>query len=234
MRVAGLSWVFLSASVLGCGVGGGAPDAARLDAPLAPTTCTDPLHTGLVAMQTGVSADAFDCEILASAAAHGEPDPMIFKAIVYVESRFDRLSVACTNHPCGIPSGWVPEESGCFGLMQIVPACAGAITMQTLLPNGHPDLEMDPSAADWAGSVFNPATNVEVGVAGIADNRRQVMEAFPGCTEEQYTLMAIGNYNSYGSTESCTVYNTDYVNIVLAAYDTYVAASGYAAHAYPR
>ena len=93
---------------------------------------------------------------------------------------------------------------------------------------------MDPSVADWAGSVFNPATNIESGVAGIAQNRAQVVAMFPGCTEEQYTLMAIGNYNSYGSTQSCTVYNTDYRDIVLAAYDMYAAAAGYTPHPYPR
>jgi soluble lytic murein transglycosylase-like protein len=159
---------------------------------------------------------------------------MIIKSILYVESRFDRLSVACPNHPCAVPSGWTADESGCFGLMQIVPACGGSTVMASILANGHPDLEMDPAASDWAGSVFNPATNIDIGVAGIADNRAQVQAMFPGCTEEQYTLMAIGNYNSYGSTQSCTVYNTAYRDLVLAAYDMYVAASGYAAHPYPR
>jgi hypothetical protein len=37
------------------------------------------LHTGLVAQQTGVSVDAFDCQILEWTAAYHEPDPMIFK-----------------------------------------------------------------------------------------------------------------------------------------------------------
>jgi hypothetical protein len=47
---------------------------------------------------------------------------MVFKAIIYVESRFDDTSVACPNLPCGTPSGWTAAESGCFGLMQVVPA----------------------------------------------------------------------------------------------------------------
>src|SRR5262249_27350397 len=84
---------------------------------------TASLHTGLVAQQTGVSADAFDCEILKWTAGYHEPDAMIFKGIIYVESRFDKTSIACPNLPCGMPPGWTAMESGCFGLMQIVPAC---------------------------------------------------------------------------------------------------------------
>src|SRR5262245_21056532 len=79
---------------------------------------SDPLRTGLVAQQTGVSADAFDCAILKAATKYAEPDPMIFKAIIYVESRFDATSVACPNLPCGMPAGWTDAESRCYGLMQ--------------------------------------------------------------------------------------------------------------------
>jgi hypothetical protein len=156
---------------------------------------TDPLRTGLTAQQTGVSADAFDCE----------------------------------NLPCGTPDGWSADESGCFGLMQVVPACGGTAG---LLPDGHPDMATDPSSSDWAGSIFNPAVNIEIGVGGVAGNRAQVKQKFAGCTEDQYTLMAIGDYNSYGSTKSCTDINADYVSIVLEAYQQYAAAAGYAAHGY--
>ena len=45
--------------------------------------------------------------------------------------------------------------------------------------------------------------------------------------------MAIGDYNSYGSTTSCTNYNTTYDNLVLDAYRMYSTAAGYPAHAYP-
>jgi hypothetical protein len=193
---------------------------------------SDPLHTGLVAQQTGVSVDVFDCPILKWTAQYREPDPMIFKAIIYVESRFDNEAVACPNLPCGTPTGWTASESGCFGLMQIVPACAGPVTAPLLLPNGHPDLERDASAPDWASSVFDPDMNIHVGIAGIADNRAQVMKQFSGCTTDQYTMMAVGNFNSYGSTKSCTVYNTDYDNLVLDAYKQYSTAAGWAAHRY--
>ncbi len=191
----------------------------------------DPLKTGLVAQQTGVSVDAFDCEILEWTAKQNEPDAMLFKAIIYVESRFDQLAVACPNEPCGVPNGWTSAETGCYGLMQIVPAC-GPPDDLGLLPNGHPNLEQSSSASGWAGSVFNPAINIQLGIAGIADNRAQEKQKFSGCTEDQYTMMAIGDYNSYGSTKSCTVYNTDYTSIVLDAYQEYSTAAGWTPHPY--
>ncbi|MGH7283974.1 MAG: transglycosylase SLT domain-containing protein [Polyangiaceae bacterium] len=193
---------------------------------------TDPLKTGLTAQQTGISVDAYDCSVLKWTAANSEPDPMIFKAIMYVESRFDNTSVACPNLPCGTPSGWTTDECGCFGVMQIVPACGGDDNKPGLLPNGQPDLEKDSSASDWANSVFNPDVNIEIGIAGVAGNRKQEKAKFSGCTEDQYTLMAVGDYNSYGSTKSCTEFNTAYDNPMLDAYEQYAAAAHYPAHPY--
>ena len=46
--------------------------------------------------------------------------------------------------------------------------------------------------------------------------------------------MAIGDYNSYGSTKSCTQFNTAYDDGVLAAYQQYATAAGYSAHPYPQ
>jgi hypothetical protein len=183
-------------------------------------------------MQTGVSVDAFDCPILTWTAKYMEPDAMVFKAIIYVESRFDDTEVACANDPCGTPSGWTVAESGCFGLMQVVPACGGLPNNAGLLANGQPNLTTDTSSSLWAGSIFNPDVNIEVGIAGVAGNRAQVKQQFPGCTEDQYTMMAVGNYNNYGSTTSCTNYNTQYDDLVIAAYKQYAAAAGYPAHDY--
>jgi Transglycosylase SLT domain len=197
------------------------------------TSCTpDPLHTGLTAQQTGVSVDAFDCPILEWTAKYNEPDPMVFKAIIYVESRFDDTSVACPNLPCGTPSGWTTAESGCYGLMQVVPACGDDPNDAGLLPNGQPNLTTDPTSSGWAGSIFNPEINIEIGISGVAGNRAQVMKQFPGCTVQQYTMMAVGNYNSYGSTTSCTQYNSAYDTGVIAAYQQYATAAGYAAQSY--
>jgi hypothetical protein len=58
------------------------------------------------------------------------------------------------------------------------------------------------------------------------------MDNFPGCTEEQYTMMAIGEYNSYGTTVSCTEYNSDYTTHVLEAYHEYSVASGWPERTY--
>jgi soluble lytic murein transglycosylase-like protein len=227
----------LALALVGCGGGGGGSGGGAgstgSTGTTSPGSCdADPLHTGLVAQQTGVSVDSFDCPILEQTAKNGEPDPMIFKAIMYVESRFDQTAVACPNMPCGTPSGWSADESGCYGLMQIVPACGGTPGGAGLLPNGHPNLTTDMSSSDWATSIFNPEVNIEIGIAGVAGNRAQVKQQFSGCTEDQYTLMAVGNYNSYGSTKSCTEYNTDYDSLVLMAYQQYAAAAGYPAHAY--
>jgi hypothetical protein len=157
---------------------------------------------------------------------------MIFKAIMYVESRFDDTSIACPNDPCGTPTGWTAAESGCFGLMQVVPACGDDPGDAGLLPNGQPNLTTDPTSSAWAGSIFNPDVNIEIGISGIAGNRAQVKKQFPGCTEDQYTMMAVGNYNDYGSTTSCTQYNSAYDASVIAAYQQYAAAAGYTAHPY--
>jgi Transglycosylase SLT domain len=218
--------------ILLCGCGGGSGNGGDASSGGIKSCDTDPLRTGLVAQQTGVSVDAFDCQILQWAAAYNEPDPMIFKAIIYVESRFDEKAVACPNLPCGTPSGWTTAESGCYGLMQVVPACSSLSKNVGFLANGHPNLTTDGSASGWANSFFNPDINIQIGIAGVAGNRAQVEQQFPGCSANQYTMMAIGNYNSYGSTKSCTVYNTDYDNAVLAAYHQYATAAGYPAQAY--
>jgi len=46
--------------------------------------------------------------------------------------------------------------------------------------------------------------------------------------------MAVGNYNSYGSTKSCTEYNTAYDDAVLMEYAVYAKAAGYARFNYPQ
>jgi len=192
----------------------------------------DPLKTGLPALFNGNSVDMYDCIILRLTAQHSEPDAMIFKAIIYVESRFQYDSVGCTNNTgCCPQKNWSGAECGCLGAMQAGPSCQSTSTLG-LLPDGHVDLETNQSASDWSNSVFNPEVNIDLGIGGIAFNRSQVKQQFPGCTEDQYTLMAIGNFNNYGSTKSCTVYNTTYDNEVLDAYRSYSVASGWPAHAY--
>jgi hypothetical protein len=200
--------------------------------PVSGSCDTDPLKTNLTAQQTGVSVDAFDCPILKWTASYGEPDPMLIKAIIYTESRFDKNAVACPNLPCGTPSGWTADESGCYGLMQIVPACGGTPDKAGILPSGHPNLTKDEKSGDYAGSVFNPDVNIRIGISGLAGNRAEVVKLFPGCTTDQYTMMALGNYGNHGSTKGCTEYNKSYLDVVIEAYKQYASAAGYQAHPY--
>lgn len=217
----------------GGGVGGSFPVDAGACAP-------DPLHTGLPPLFNGNSVDMDDCPILDSTAKYGEPDAMIFKAIIYVESRFQYDAVGCTgNSGCCPTRGWTGAECGCLGSMQTGPWCNPAsvppgcsVSDLGLLPDDHVDLETNPGAADWQNSVFNPEVNIALGIAGIACNRAQAKAQFPGCTEDQYTMMAVGNFNSYGSTKSCTVYNSAYDSAVLDAYTMYASAASWPAHPY--
>jgi hypothetical protein len=226
----------LAVGGFGCGGGGdtggsGGGSGGPIVKPKAETCDVDPLKTGLTAEQTGVSADFADCSILTWTAHYAEPDPMIVKAMIYGESRFDYAADGCTNLPCGVPDGWSDEEAHCFGLMQIVMACS-PIKDVGFQANGHPDLEKSADQSDFANSAFNPDVNVHIGVAGFADNRAQVKQKYPGCTEDQYTLMALGDLSSYGSTSGCTQYNTDYINYILPGYYMYAKAAGYPPHDY--
>jgi hypothetical protein len=207
---------------------GGAGTAGSGGSAGASGCATDPLHTG----ETPPNGDdEFDCAILAATEKYGEPDAMIFKAIIHTESRFAVDATACPNLPCGTPAGWTQAESYCYGLMQIVPACVGP-NKTGLLPNGHPNLTTDATSPDYATSIFNPSINIDIGVYGVSDNRKQEKQKFAGCTEDQYTLMAIGDYNSYGSTKSCTVFNAAYDDEVLKTYATYAQEAGWPAHPY--
>jgi len=192
----------------------------------------DPLRTGITIEWSGIPVDRYDCQILRFAEEYGEPDAMIFKGIIDIESNFEHDAVGCDNLPCGIPEGWTEPECHCFGLMQIVPACGGSAVDIGRLENGHPNMTTEPSLPGWATSIFNPEINIELGIRAVAGNRQRMMESFAGCTEEQYTLMAIGDYNSYGTTQSCTEINAEYVDAVLEAYHLYSAASGWPERAY--
>ena len=224
--------VFFALGVVGLGCGGSDTEASS-NTPMPYNCDMNPLKTGLVAEQTGVSVDMADCSILTWAAQYGEPDPMLIKAMIYGESRFDYAATGCPNLPCGTPAGWTEEESHCYGLMQVVPACGPIAGDAGLWPDGHPNLTKDTNSIDFNGSVYNPDVNIHIGVAGFAGNRAEVKMLFPGCTEDQYTLGALGNLASHGSTTGCDAYNTDYINYILPAYFEYSMAAGYPPHAYP-
>lgn len=231
-----LTAAMLGASLLAAlGCSGGDPDrtAAGGAASTDPGTCEpDPLRTNLEPLWNGMSVDTYDCPILEFTEKYGEPDAMIFKGIIYVESRFTYDAVGCTDRgPCCPEIGWSANECVCFGLMQTGPAC-GETSGLGLLSDGHPNQETNPATGLWGNSIFNPIVNIELGIAGVSRNRARMKESFAGCTEDQYTMMAIGEYNNYQSTSSCTEFNFDYDQAVLEAYDEYSAASGWAAHPY--
>jgi hypothetical protein len=198
-----------------------------------PGSCeSDPLRTNLPVLWNGNSVDGYDCPILEYTALYNEPDAMIFKAILYVESRFQYDAVGCTNNgPCCDEIGWTSAECACLGAMQNGPEC-GPMDGLGLRSDGHPNMETDPDCEEFANSIFNPVVNVEIGVLRVSDNRERMKQNFPGCTEDQYTMMAVGEYNHYQSTQSCTVYNFEYDAAVLEAYNEYSAAAGWPAHPY--
>ena len=235
MSRAALALAFVLSLALGCSSGGSGGDGGTGnggDGGGSGSCDPDPLKTGIVAQQTGVSADAFDCAVITTSAKYAWPDPMLVKAVMYGESRFDKFAAGCTNNPCGVPSGWSTSETGCYGLMQVVPACNPKPSDPWILPNGHPNMTKDPGSADWPRSVFNPDMNIEMGLKGLSGNRDDVKKQFAGCTEDQYTAMALGNYASYGSTKGCTQVNRQYFDYVLPAYKQYCAAANYPAHTY--
>jgi len=226
--------VMLAAAAVGCGddATGGSANDGGVGGSTSDSCDENPLETGLVAEQTGVSVDIADCSILKWAADYGEPDPMIIKAMIYGESRFDYAATGCPNLPCGTPDGWTEQESRCYGLMQVVPACGPIAGDAGLLSNGHPNLTTDVSSLDFENSIYNPNINVHLGVAGFAGNRAEVEKLFPGCMDDQYTLMALGNLASHGSTTGCDQYNQEYIDYILPAYFEYCEVAGYPAHDY--
>ena len=157
------------------GVGGSFPVDAG-------SCATDPLHTGLPPLFNGNSVDSDDCPILEFTAKYGEPDAMIFKAIIYVESRFQYDAVGCTsNSGCCPQWGWAGAECGCLGAMQTGPWCdpsnlppGCSASNLGLLATDHVDLETSPSAGDWQTRSSIPrSTSISASRASPATGRRQ-------------------------------------------------------------
>lgn len=208
-----------------CSPGGpGTPDPPPCD--------PDALRTDLPPLWNGMSVDVDDCPILEFTATYNEPDAMIFKAMIKVESNFMYSAIGCEGRgPCCPEVGWAGDECGCLGVMQCGPEC-GAYSGLGLLSNGHPNMETDPNCGEFNNSIFNPVVNIEIGISRVARNRQRMMDNFSGCTEDQYTMMAIGEYHTYQSSESCTVFNYGYDRAVLEAYNEYAAAAGWPARPY--
>jgi hypothetical protein len=161
--------------------------------------------------------DAYDCLILDLAKASNEPDPMVFKAQIAQESAYRVLAIS-PDSPCGPEPGWTDPETKSFGLMQLTPACGWLRTAR--LPDGRPNMTEDMALPEWETSVFNPTLNIGDGVRAVSAMRTDMMEAFPGCTENDYTKMALGAFNSGGNSISgCNLMNvraTTYVSRLLS------------------
>jgi hypothetical protein len=172
----------------------------------------DPLYT------CHHSHDAYDCLLLDLARAANEPDPMVFKAQIDLESSFTLYAVS-PDKPCGVPAGWTADEAKSFGLMQLTPACKWL--MNARLPDGRPNMERDPAADLWATSVFNPANNLGEGVRAIQEHRASLTTSFPGCSETDYTRMALATFNQGSGVTGCnqmTAAASGYVGRVLSSY----------------
>jgi hypothetical protein len=182
----------------------------------------DPLKTG------NAGHDAFDCILIDLAAKYQHPDPMMLKAQVNQESDFNEFAVSMDS-PCGIHAGWTDAESKSFGLIQTTPACGEAKV--ALLPDGHPNLTKDMASALWANSVFNPAINLDQGAMTTSESMKALKAKYTGCTENEYTLMAAGAFNSGNNAiTGCGQYNARaqaYVTAVLGRYQNLAKAANY-------
>jgi hypothetical protein len=175
-----------------------------------------------------MGTDAYDCTLLALAQMYGDPDPMMAKAQIAVESGFNVLATS-PDSPCGSPQGWTDAESKSFGLIQVTPACgeeSGA-----LLPSGHPNMDTDMQSPLWATSVFNPAVNLDAGMQSITGSLKNLQMTYPGCTTAQYVEMSAGAFNSGDSAVTgCAMFNSraqGYVNAVIGHYHQFAQAAGW-------
>jgi hypothetical protein len=132
--------------------------------------------------------DQFDSYIINASNRYKIPDPMMVKSMILQESNFDTFAVS-PDIPCDLPDGWTDQESRSFGLMQVTPACVDD-------DGNRPNLTTDRNSPNWATSWFNPEYNINRGVESLSENLSLVMSNFPGCSNEQYMLMALGAYNS--------------------------------------
>jgi hypothetical protein len=218
--------MFLAAAVSGCEFSSTEP----VDTGGGPTCDTAAECDGVPNPLRTCSAkqDAYDCQILALTKTAGEPDPMIFKAQISLESAFEVFATS-VDRPCATKAGWTDAESVSFGLMQLTPACGWL--KKALLPNGHPNLERDETSALWATSVYNPTLNVEEGVRAIQVARASMKAKFTSCTVEQYTTISLSAFNQGESSVSgCTTVTpagSNYIRAVLSRYQFLAGPASY-------
>jgi len=146
------------------------------------------------------------------------------------EARFGRsVSFALADAPCGQGAGWSRDESKAFGLMQLAPACGWLFSAR--LADGHPNLTTDTRDPLWETSVFNPVLNIGEVVRATSVARAKMVQAFPGCTEDDYTLMAVAIFHSGVPSLGCRTYSPSaesYVSAMLRSYQRFAGEAGWA------
>jgi soluble lytic murein transglycosylase-like protein len=166
-------------------------------------------------ISTGNSTrDQFDSYIINASDYYGISDKLVTKSLIMQESSFDPFLIS-SDIPCGVPDGWTDQESRSFGLMQVTPACQE-------VDGSRPNLTTDTKSPNWATSVFNPEFNIDQGVNELSRLLSIMKSKFPGCTNEQYMLMALGAYNSgenaIGGCDSWNERANDYITGVTRNY----------------
>jgi len=145
--------------------------------------------------------DQFDSYIINATKKYNITDQMmIVKSMILQESDFNTSAIS-SDIPCGVPSDWTDEESRSFGLMQVTPACFDD-------SETPPNLTTDRNSPNWENSWFNPEYNINQGVKKLSENLLLMKSNYPRCSNEQYTLMAVGAYNSgEGAIRGCGEWN---------------------------
>ena len=172
---------------------------------------------------SNASYDRYDSNIVTYSQQYSFPDAMMVKSVIMQESAFVSNAVS-PDKPCGTPVGWTSYQSHSFGLMQLTPACVQPSTAPNLTQNTH--------SSKWATSWFNPDYNVRQGVGILSSALVDMKAKFSGCSPNQYTLMAIGAYNSGESAISgCGLWNDragTYITAVLGHYQIFASMAGIA------
>jgi peptidoglycan/xylan/chitin deacetylase (PgdA/CDA1 family) len=171
----------------------------------------------LARIATGDPAyDQFDSYIINASNHYGIADKLMVKSLIMQESHFNMFLIS-SDSPCGVPDGWTDQESKSFGLTQVTPACGE-------VGGSRPNLITDKNSPNWATSLFNPEFNINQGVSELSHNLFLLKSKFPECSNEQYTLMALGAYNSgEDAIEGCNSWNDradNYITHVTERYRT--------------
>ncbi len=183
------------------------------------TTTGDPISTG------NALYDQYD-QIILTAAASYNIDPMIIKSQIAQESYFNPVATSADD-PCGqlVQNGVDAGHS--YGLLQITPACNSWFARN---PDGSVNLSTNQSSPQWSTSAFNPVYNIKSGAYALYLSTHHAEQSFTGCTSNQYALMGLAGYNSgLGSVYGCGSYSSragTYVSNVLSWYETFASMSG--------